>query len=576
MKEALLASLAAALLLAQAAPQQPIRSEANFVRLDVHPTAHGKAVTDLTLEDFELLEDGVRQAIDRVEYVSRPALNAATTRADPSSAEASRQAVAAARGHVFVLFLDAAHVSGFGSKAIGEPLARLVDRIVGPDDLIGVMTADMSAAHVVFGRKTDVIRHALVTNPEWGRRFERTKWDQREQEYAACYPLTRTEAQKGRMLSAVAQELVERRRERMTLDAFAEIIAVVATTTQARTTVLTVTEGWALYRPSTSLLEPRVYDENDPKSPVESAPGRERIRVTPAGKLGMGDRTDVTSLKYTCETDRLRLANIDDRQDFHDLVGLANRHNVSFYTIDPRGLTPFDTAIQADPPRGVKNGLDWDHASLQSRQGSMRDLANNTDGLAVMNSLQFDRNLQHIVDDLASYYLLGYYSTNARLDGKFREITVRVKRPDVEVRARRGYRAPTKAEIETKTAAAPPVPPAPATAMLAKPSVFRRGPATGNRLAPVTDLVFSRTERLHLELPLEAGMKDAAARFLDRAGQPMGLPVTVGERVDPDGTRWLTADVTLAPLAPGTYAIELAATDATGVRTVLTGIQVTR
>jgi hypothetical protein len=45
------------------------------------------------------------------------------------------------------------------------------------------------------------------------------------------------------------------------------------------------------------------------------------------------------------------------------------------------------------------------------------------------------------VDDLSTYYLLGYYSSNRDLDGKWRKITVRVKRPGVEVRARKGYRA---------------------------------------------------------------------------------------------------------------------------------------
>jgi hypothetical protein len=51
------------------------------------------------------------------------------------------------------------------------------------------------------------------------------------------------------------------------------------------------------------------------------------------------------------------------------------------------------------------------------------------------------------VDDLSSYYLMGYYTTNIKLDGRFRSITVRINRPGVTVRARKGYRGYTSEEL---------------------------------------------------------------------------------------------------------------------------------
>jgi hypothetical protein len=69
---------------------------------------------------------------------------------------------------------------------------------------------------------------------------------------------------------------------------------------------------------------------------------------------------------------------------------------------------------------------------------SLRMLADATDGLAIVGSNDIAGGLKRVVADLTSYYLLGYYS-NAKLDGKFHSITVRVKRPGVQVRARRGY-----------------------------------------------------------------------------------------------------------------------------------------
>ena len=84
----------------------------------------------------------------------------------------------------------------------------------------------------------------------------------------------------------------------------------------------------------------------------------------------------------------------------------------------------------------------------------MRTLAEATDGLAVMGSNDLDKGLRRISDDLTSYYLLGYYSTNTKLDGGYRSLKVRVTRPGVSVRARRGYRAATADEVAKARAAA--------------------------------------------------------------------------------------------------------------------------
>jgi hypothetical protein len=81
----------------------------------------------------------------------------------------------------------------------------------------------------------------------------------------------------------------------------------------------------------------------------------------------------------------------------------------------------------------------------------------------VLDQGDLSRALQKVFRDLGSYYLLSYYSTNARLDGRFRRIRVEVNRPGVDVRARPGYLAPTEAEARgagafttASTRAAPP------------------------------------------------------------------------------------------------------------------------
>jgi VWFA-related protein len=92
---------------------------------------------------------------------------------------------------------------------------------------------------------------------------------------------------------------------------------------------------------------------------------------------------------------------------------------------------------------------------------------------------------------------------------------------------------------------------------LGTPIVWRRGPSTGPRHLQTADARFSRSERIRLELATTVP-GTAAARLLDRAGQPLQIPFEVSARPDESGQfRWIVADAALAPLAPGQYVIEV-------------------
>jgi len=109
------------------------------------------------------------------------------------------------------------------------------------------------------------------------------------------------------------------------------------------------------------------------------------------------------------------------------------------------------------------------------------------------------------------------------------------------------------------------------------PLLFRRGPTTGNRQLPAADLRFSRIDRVHLEVPLAPDDKPGDGRVLDRNAQPLGVPLTVGERTDAaTGQRWLTADLNLAPLAPGDYGIEVGVIRTGTDARIVTAIRVVR
>lgn len=409
------------------AVQRPtFRGDVNYVRVDMYATQRGVPVTDLTAADVELLEDGAPQSISAFEHVLIRGGGPETSRVEPNTVAESRQLAARPRARVFVIFLDTYNTQIEGSAQMRVPLVRFIDRLLAPDDLVAVMTPEMSAADVTFGRKTTIISNIMQREWSWGRRGRLTDKDPKEELYETCYPNVGDKA-------GVAAEMLARRREIVTYDALEDLVAHLDGLREERKAVITITEGWLQSGPSQRLA--RVVDSTG-TPPLPDPFGINTRGRNAAQGMGVGAMTE-------CEADRNALAFADNRNRLRQITERANRGNVTFYPVYARGLQPFDAPMGPEPPPSLAQ----DRTNLLGRQDSLRQMAIETDGLAVIGSNDIDRGMQRILDDTSSYYLLGYYSTNTRLDGRFRNITVRVKRPGVQVRARRGYRGPTAAEL---------------------------------------------------------------------------------------------------------------------------------
>jgi VWFA-related protein len=564
-----------------APPQHPpqFRSETSFVRVDVYATKDGQAVQDLAEGDFEVLEDNTPQKIESFEHIVIDPAGPQAALVEPSSPTVANQMAADPKRRVFVVFLDTNNVPYEGSHAIKEPLIDMLQRLLGEDDLVALMTPDMSVDQLAFGRKTKVIEQGLRDSWFWGRR-DTLMLDQREQLYADCFPPAPGEGYP----SALAQALIKRRRERLTLDSLHDLVRHMGALREGRTSVITVSDGWLLFRPDQTLTNLRSQD------PIPGSP-------TPVG-VGAGgtltkevERHNSVNDRTACESERMDLAMVDDNDYFKLIYGEANRANVSFYTIDPRGLEVFDTPINE------KVGLQRDRAMLVQRQEVLRTLAETTDGIAMLNSNDLRKQLRRVADDLTSYYLLGYTSSNSKLDGKYRSIKVRSKRPGIEIRARHGYNAANAAEV-AKSRAAADAPASEATIALTRalgtiesdaraqgrmvrgagePLIFHRGPSTGNQVLPAPGRVFPRSERIRLEFEAAAGSPVWTGALLDRKGSKTAVPVVTSERTDAaSGQRWLVADITLAPLGAGDYVVELTVTQGTEQKRTLVAIRVTQ
>jgi VWFA-related protein len=403
--------------------QPSFRTGATFVRVDAFVTKNGVPVEDLKAEDFVVKEDGVPQKVQSFEYVHIP--NAAMQtgeRRDPNTVEQMREQVADPRRRVFVIFLDTYHVTQGSAMRTRQSLLKFLQRIVGPDDLVAGMTPEMEPSALAFGSRTESLE--AVLNSVWARRSSVIETPE-EQAMQPCFPPD----QNGNPTWPAARE---RRRAKLSMDAMEGLVRHLGGLREERKAIITITEGWALGRVNMNAMA----DPSNPNRP----PTGPTIGVGPGGTLGTSNRSSGGVNNGECDGIRMEIAGMDTVQQFRDLPDEANRANATFYTVDPRGLAAFDADLGPDRPPSIFQ----DAANLRSKLDMLRELAERTDGLAAVNSNDMDKQLKRIADDVSSYYLLGYDSTNPKLDGKYRSINVRVTRPGVQVRARRGYRASTE------------------------------------------------------------------------------------------------------------------------------------
>jgi VWFA-related protein len=146
----------------------------------------------------------------------------------------------------------------------------------------------------------------------------------------------------------------------------------------------------------------------------------------------------------------------DMMSDLKMVIDLANRYNVAIYPVDPRGLAPFEFDLSTAGQAAVS--LTNNTKMLDNTMDTLRILADETDGKAILNTNDMDRGLRQIVRDTSAYYLIGYTSA-VQTDGKFHKINVRLKRPGLQVRARSGYLAMSPSEVERSLTSKKPGPP---------------------------------------------------------------------------------------------------------------------
>jgi VWFA-related protein len=407
------------------------RGGVNVVRVDVIVSDKtGGPVTNLTAADFEVYEDGKPQKVDLFKLVNSDG-NVAPG-GDPARPIRSLydQESEAARDDVrlFVIFLDDYHVRKGNSMRVRETLAEFVRTQLGPLDMAAVMTPLMSVNEVTFTRDTGSLEASMKA-------FEGCKFDYRprnaiEERYTR-YPT----------------QTVETIRNEVTMTALRGLSVKLGAMREGRKAVIFVSEGFI------SLLPPQMRDM------IAEMP---RSGNSAAGSPFAAESAVEERMRVSADSQLL--------MDLRQVFDTANRNNVAIYSLDPRGLA----VNEFDINETVSGRTDQEY--LQRTQDTLQVLSANTDGRAIVNRNDIQGGLKQIIRDTSAYYLLSFTSSVTTPDGKFHEIKVRLKRPGLQVRSRKGYWALTAEEAAK--AAAPPKPAIPPAVGKALSDVQIRRPDT--------------------------------------------------------------------------------------------------
>ena len=455
-----------ALLLLQAvpqpsAPQTPVfRAGAHYVRVDAYPTQDGRIVEGLTKDDFEIFEDDKPQTVAAAELV---------TFAEPDDARGSmlsaREGLELASDphyRVVIFVIDRAVFDLPRWQAMREDLRDFLGSQAGPRDLVGLITTDRPWTDLVLGRRIQSIVDEIDT-PEW--------LHARPQEQTAVLDECGLDGLQGRIRADETYGLLE------------NIIKLLAQVRDDRTSLVFVSAGLARVPPD------RRWQEQRPLALPAFGLEHGRIRRIPRASA-MHDRM--------CGAEGHRLADTDFDRRFGDLVAAARAANVSFYPVAMPALAPLMTGSPTPGFAMSGRGFGAPPAQMANRvPTTLLELARGTNGYLVTGADVRD-GLHRLVSDSGPHYLLGYYTTNGKRDGKVRSIRVQLKKYGNVIQSRRFYRAPGKEDLETAATPRPTGsigPPPPVTAALdalsrlrSSTQFFAYGAVAGNALTVVIEV----------------------------------------------------------------------------------------
>jgi len=435
-RAALSVSLAIGLTCLVGAQQPPIKTITTGVVVDVTVVDNkGNPVLDLAPEDFELSEDGTRQRIVSVALVHGGVIRAlhASTAVDAQPDQPGAPATAVQSGPQSAVTPSVTAILFDRLSPESRDLARraalaYVSTLTPPHDYAGVFLADLSLRtfqpftnqREPLARAVDLVSSTAPANTEAAAEPESKRTYGMDPNLS---PTASAESAGGGFGS-----VAERQRKLRELD-LSELL----------------------------MMQMEMRMREDYQRFLAELDGQWSLAGLRAVVSSFGALPGRKSILYFTEklpiTDRMK-------PKFDALIGEANRANITVYPVDAVGLRVHSTEAELGRNVAVAGAkgigdeerekgawtkdLEKQNDLLNSRPGAaLGRLAKDTGGFLLENTNDLGAGVARMQRERTTYYLLAYQPTNTNLDGQFRKISVKVKRPKVTVRARPGYVAPT-------------------------------------------------------------------------------------------------------------------------------------
>jgi VWFA-related protein len=365
----------------------------------------GNFIPDLKKEEFEIFEDGVKQDITSMTVVTGGRVTNVLAPPPPPPPEGiilpPTRPKNDVSGRIFLFFVDDLHLQFHNTGRVRELFKKISKELVHDGDMFGIVSSGPSSIAIDMT-------------------YDKMRLDEAIKKIAGS-ELKPTDIINGPSGAEGPSEV--RYRAHVAFSTVNDLLNNLNSVTNRRKALIYVSDGYDFNPFQDARLG--LMDGSSPFAQNEFRRAENQQQNSDGSSGGVDPFTQQQKQSET-------FADADLARELGELTRQANRSNVTMYTIDPRGLVGMgDIDEQVDPQQ-------WNEYVRKS-QDSLRVIAEETGGIAIVNQNDFSKALKRIDAETSDYYVLGYYSKNPDASKRRRQVEVKVARKGASTWFRKEY-----------------------------------------------------------------------------------------------------------------------------------------